>query len=770
MSVGLRNVVCGAEDQLYFSLHAAGPGTREMFESERVRHSFNPTWLMVHASIDRDASMSKRAASYVLCVWLVPRSRDRDAEADALVDASNQYLDLAEEAAARAADAADAAAAAVLASQHAMAAVAAVAPTSSSASSSAAAAVSTPAAAAQTSAVAARLFGSSGSRSRIASDVVDDDEGAIFGTSAQPHRLSVRSSARLDEKDAPAAASDSAAAAAAATATSGNAPASATAAAPTASSNAPATPAQPTSTAASRPAAAVSRGAVAQPSPSRADPLNMALADLERYLDATTDGEAAASEEPDAAVEAPGADAAAPAAATPTPLAADTPQERGDTPNALAAMPIVPAVSARATIALSRRSDTYVQARDFPERVQAGHRLMSQFLLDFPDLEFLGAQLDGMQFPYNSVVLELSDGFYAPPRIARMLNLPPPAPSPRQLQPPATIDFGQYQRRLFDVWNRHEACVERRELCRSMAARVSTALARAGQLDAVRRERMETERRVQKLTALRDSLQRRLDEQLAEKQRVVDLHRTRTESIIDVEGSLKSASGSNQADVASLQADRHLALCVRKALCMRRAQLVADLRGAFPITLLPWSVVPLQRKDKDIDHSRARLEEYCFAISGMPLLPSHLLGECDDVLASGALGTTALLVSRLADYLQVPLRFPIRFSGSRTTIVDPIGSHVDPVFPLFRQSQSTERFSFAVWLLNKDVEQLLTSQGLITHDVRMTLYNLSKLMSFEKAGWSLAHRFVILQPAHVTSPAHPAAALPPVAPKGAQPS
>lgn len=76
-------------------------------------------------------------------------------------------------------------------------------------------------------------------------------------------------------------------------------------------------------------------------------------------------------------------------------------------------------------------------------------------------------------------------------------------------------------------------------------------------------------------------------------------------------------------------------------------------------------------------------------------------------------------VSLIASYLNVPLRYPLRFGGSRSYVLDPapsvepssitsVGTSVPPStsmrtteFPLFLDSQETTRSSYAIFLLNK---------------------------------------------------------------------
>lgn len=96
---------------------------------------------------------------------------------------------------------------------------------------------------------------------------------------------------------------------------------------------------------------------------------------------------------------------------------------------------------------------------------------------------------------------------------------------------------------------------------------------------------------------------------------------------------------------------------------------------------------------------------------------------------ASALGVTALLVNLLAAFLGVGLNYPLLFSGSRSLAVDPISLIKGPrSFPLYAYGVEDYRFHYAVFLLNKDVEQLCLSEHVLCTDLRQTLPNLTNLI------------------------------------------
>ncbi|CAM0950381.1 unnamed protein product [Alopecurus aequalis] len=109
------------------------------------------------------------------------------------------------------------------------------------------------------------------------------------------------------------------------------------------------------------------------------------------------------------------------------------------------------------------------------------------------------------------------------------------------------------------------------------------------------------------------------------------------------------------------------------------------------------------------------------------------------------LGYIAHAISLIASYLDVPIRYPLRLGGSHSYIVDHAPS-VDPSiasgvssstpsstsmrtteFPLFFEGQETTRSAYAIFLLNKDIEQLLNHIGAESLGPRHVLANLKQL-------------------------------------------
>ncbi|KAK6350061.1 hypothetical protein TWF696_006310 [Orbilia brochopaga] len=141
----------------------------------------------------------------------------------------------------------------------------------------------------------------------------------------------------------------------------------------------------------------------------------------------------------------------------------------------------------------------------------------------------------------------------------------------------------------------------------------------------------------------------------------------------------------------------------------RRRTILDDLAKVYPIEHIPEQ--PLN-----------------FTICNLHLPNEPPEGHNEDVIAA-ALGYIAHLVYILSFYLSVYLRYPVIPKGSSSMVHDPIsviqGSRF---FPLWAKGVPYFRFEYAMFLLNKNIEQLMESQKCIVLDLRQTLPNLKYLL------------------------------------------
>eukprot|EP00903_Cladosiphon_okamuranus_P012891 g12037.t1 len=172
---------------------------------------------------------------------------------------------------------------------------------------------------------------------------------------------------------------------------------------------------------------------------------------------------------------------------------------------------------------------------------------------------------------------------------------------------------------------------------------------------------------------------------------------------------LSEAEEAAAEDARLLESEKRETLKSHVLLEARRARLTAELQAIYPIKY------------------QGALKEY--TIRGLEL-PADLY-SMDDERISSALGYTAHLVCMLAKYLQVPLRYQVIYNASRSAMRDNVtGAGV--AYPLFRRGVEKERFDRGVYLLGRDVEQMLTARGVpAKRGAGQLLRNLERLMSIE---------------------------------------
>ena len=148
----------------------------------------------------------------------------------------------------------------------------------------------------------------------------------------------------------------------------------------------------------------------------------------------------------------------------------------------------------------------------------------------------------------------------------------------------------------------------------------------------------------------------------------------------------------------------------------------------------------------------------CFTIRGL-FLPNaktfeHEASSYDSEATAAALGYAAHIVALLEAKLAVALPYLVTVRGSTSEIFDPLSSahelgstvQLPPgerptpenshfrIFPLYLKGTALKRFKCGVYLLNKNVEELMSKHGLRVMDPRNTLANLKYLLTVLASG------------------------------------
>ncbi|KAL8671025.1 MAG: hypothetical protein Q9168_004457 [Polycauliona sp. 1 TL-2023] len=121
-----------------------------------------------------------------------------------------------------------------------------------------------------------------------------------------------------------------------------------------------------------------------------------------------------------------------------------------------------------------------------------------------------------------------------------------------------------------------------------------------------------------------------------------------------------------------------------------------------------------------------------FTIHGLPLA-NATSPSLDVATTAAALGHVAHVTHVLSLYLSIHLPYPLTPCGSSSTVYDPISASLQSeaarTFPLNAKGVVTYRFEYGVFLLNSDIEMLMSRQGIKIVDLRHTLPNLKYLLT-----------------------------------------
>lgn len=122
-----------------------------------------------------------------------------------------------------------------------------------------------------------------------------------------------------------------------------------------------------------------------------------------------------------------------------------------------------------------------------------------------------------------------------------------------------------------------------------------------------------------------------------------------------------------------------------------------------------------------------------FTIRGIHL-PNSVYNDTNRDEIAAALGFTSQLIYQLSLYLSVPLPYPIEPYGSASYITDHISVGLSQRRYPLHPTSVPYKFEYGVFLLNKDIEFLMSKSGLRVLDIRHTLPNLKYLLYVLTAG------------------------------------
>eukprot|EP01018_Ginkgo_biloba_P009735 Gb_35374 [translate_table: standard] len=329
------------------------------------------------------------------------------------------------------------------------------------------------------------------------------------------------------------------------------------------------------------------------------------------------------------------------------------------------------------------------------------------------------------------------------------------------------IEWEDFQNDLVRLWSlcstRNKAKAKREALVQRLEAILEVrkqSLCRANELEAMQRKLDSQKQRMQNAVL---SLKEKIDEVHAKEEKLMPSIR----SLLGASKALAAAHGRLQEANRLLAGEggyghfRHL----QKMLSARQQLMVAQVASLYPLARFSSQRVLAEEFDSLSQQqilggsaastsvptsSDSTVESLTIAglqLFAPPVKRLNFLNDRQEYQSSAtALGYVAHVVKLVASYLDIPLRYPLRLGGSRSYIQDYAPS-AEPAttdsisvfgvgtsskaaveFPLFLEGQEPTRSAYAVFLLNKDLEQMLNYIGVQSLGLRHTLPNLKRLI------------------------------------------
>ncbi|KAI9792648.1 MAG: hypothetical protein M1835_007709 [Candelina submexicana] len=346
------------------------------------------------------------------------------------------------------------------------------------------------------------------------------------------------------------------------------------------------------------------------------------------------------------------------------------------------------------------------------------YSLLVELQLHLRSLQFIGKTLESFHHPLppNCIVFFLSDGVYT-----NFTDLPSDEPPARAyLVPPKLIENEVQRTSSYDALMRLSTlddCIQDALLTREKLA---------SQIDSILKDHQTAFETVQGVGQSHESLAstKRAGVAVRKQLKSAIKHRADLRTSLDARRKAmrngiraqESAQDYLSGAAAKLKDCGSLADTNTEAIHGQRRRVCEDLMRIYPIEPIPH-------------------KSLSFTICGLPLPNSSALDTVDEESVAAALGFIAHLIYLLSFYLCVPLPYPVQPHLSTSLIRDPISLMPGQrTFPLYLKGNAQYRFDYAVFLLNKDIELLMSKQGLKVLDLRHTLPNLKYLLYVLAAG------------------------------------
>lgn len=346
------------------------------------------------------------------------------------------------------------------------------------------------------------------------------------------------------------------------------------------------------------------------------------------------------------------------------------------------------------------------------------HTLILELRVHLRSLQFIGKSLESFRhpLPQNCVLLHLSDGIYTSftdlPLDEPVLAISTGPKNAHSVQPTSTFD------ELMRLSNLDDCIQDALATREKLTSQISTLLAQ--QKD--ERQVIQSAAQAQDSLALTNravsTTQKQIRAARSRRSELQDSLRARREAIRS--GTASQEKSRSHLDSARNDFASHVSLHreTQSGINGQIRRICEDVLQIYPVEPVPQKALS-------------------FTIRRLPL-PNATSPSLDPATTAAGLGHVAHTVHMLSLYLSAALPYPITPCGSFSTIYDPISislqSEAARTFPLYQKGAVTYRFEYGVFLLNSDIELLMSKQGIRIVDLRHTLPNIKYLLTVLTSG------------------------------------
>lgn len=365
----------------------------------------------------------------------------------------------------------------------------------------------------------------------------------------------------------------------------------------------------------------------------------------------------------------------------------------------------------------------HCQASDCVVRVWAGYvqpgekvnpsafQLLLRWDLNLHGLTFLTSKIesqDELQFPLNSLVFKLRDGFYwVPPENMQEED-------PKRDTSLLRIDRSKVKRSyamssITRIQTLQAAIIRAQNSTKSVLARTESFLQSAVAVNDIKRS-IEEMRLIVKKRKQDEKVHFRKQKAAAAALKVGSNILSQQDNMVTQSHNALATCKAELAALGTKMGERRKMLWqAQNMVTVRQTRIILELSQIFPLV---------------------RSENGLYSICNLDLPNTDFSGFDEEQVAT-ALGYVAHLTFMMSKYLEVPFRFPILPMCSRSHIKDEISTSTpdkERIYPLYSKGKERAQFDYGVFLLNKNIQQLLNHCHLRPTDPQATLPNLRSLL------------------------------------------